>query len=813
MNNQKNNINSMKSNKNYLGQLKCMRIWLCWKFVEKDGRKKKIPCSAFGGATGTNEEYLHTWTTFDKAKAAADKKPYSGVGFVIPDGWFFLDIDHKPLNDPYVVNMLERFDSYAEKSVSGEGIHIYGKCDFSKIPTELKKDKLKLHHKYYQKNPNNGTELYIGGLTNRFAVFTEDVIQDKPIRDCTEAILTTLNKDMLKKDDKTSKTSDGAALRATTTVKRSSVDANAVIQGLKSQKNGKKFIRLFEKGDISGYFSESEADLALCNMIAFRAGPSPELIDEVYRQSQLYRNKWECEGYRNKWERDDYREITIDKAIEGCKGKFYKYYYNMPTSVEAKSAPTVPDFIRFDSKGNPRVHVPALVQYMRENIHFLLVKDEAHKYTFIYVYENGVYKLYDKNMFMGVIRECIEAYNMDLVKMRQLDEAYKIIMTDRNYIHTEELDSYENIINFKNGLLKVAENNLEFTEHDPNIYSTIQLPCCWTGEKQDTPVFQQFISTLTNNNDDVERLLMQFIGVCLSNVKGHKLKKSLFMLGPGNTGKSQLKRLVEYLLGEKNNSCIGLDKFEKRFGISSLYGKRLAGSADMSCKQLRELKNFKLLTGGDQVEAEFKGKDSFKFIYNGLLWFCMNRLPQFGGDNGKWVYERIMIVRCPNVIPNEKQDKNLLDKMKAESDGIIFLAIKALQQVIRNGFFFDEPECVIAEREKYMSENNTALCFFNECMTKRTSGRVHDKVTTGRVFNVYKEWCKNYYPGFEKNEKEFRDSLCEHLGATFDELTKKSGGYAYYMDYTLTEGIKSQYNYLLGNEYLQGKELCDDSPL
>lgn len=317
MNNQKNNINSMKSNKNYLGQLKCMRIWLCWKFVEKDGRKKKIPCSAFGGATGTNEEYLHTWTTFDKAKAAAAKKHYSGVGFVIPDGWFFLDIDHKSLDDPYVVNMLERFDGYAEKSVSGEGIHIYGKCDFSKIPTELKKDKLKLHHKYYQKNPNNGTELYIGGLTNRFAVFTEDVIQDKPIRDCTEAILTTLNKDMLKKDDKTSKTSDGAALRATTTVKRSSVDANAVIQGLKSQKNGKKFIRLFEKGDISGYFSESEADLALCNLIAFRAGPSPEIIDEVFRKSQLYRKKWE---------RDDYRERTIEKAIEGCNGNFYKYY-------------------------------------------------------------------------------------------------------------------------------------------------------------------------------------------------------------------------------------------------------------------------------------------------------------------------------------------------------------------------------------------------------------------------------------------------------------------------------------------------------
>ena len=811
MNNHMNNNNSMKSNMVYIAQLKSMHIWLCWNFVEQNGRTTKIPCAASGAKTGTNDEYRDTWVTFDEAKAAAAKKHYSGVGFVIPEGYFFLDIDHKSIEDPYVHGMLSRFDSYAEYSVSGEGIHIYGKCDIAQVPTEEKKGKLKLHSRYYQKNPHNDTELYFGGLTNRFAVFTENIIQDKPIKDCTEAILTTLNKNMLKKTDKTSNTSDKTASRAVTTVKGTSVDANTVIQGIKRQKNREKFIDLFEKGDTSRYFSESEADLALCNLIAFRAGPSPELIDEVYRQSQLYRNKWEREGYRNKWERNDYREITIDKAIEGYKGKFYKYY-NMPTSVEEKSAPTVPDFIRFDSKGNTRVHVPALVQYMRENIHFLLVKDEAHKYTFIYVYENGVYKLYDKNMFMGVIRECIEAYNVDLVKMSHLEEAYKIIMTDRNYIHTEELDNHENIINFKNGLLKVAENNLEFTEHNPNIYSTIQLPCCWTGKKQDTPVFQQFIRTLTNNNDDVERLLMQFIGVCLSNVKGYKMKKSLFMLGPGNTGKSQLKRLVEYLLGEKNYSCIGLDKFEKRFGLSSLYGKRLAGSADISCKLLRELKYLKLLTGGDAVSIEFKGKDSFDYIYNGLLWFCMNRLPQFGGDNGKWVYERIMIVRCPNVIPNEKQDKNLLDKMKAERDGIVFLAIKTLQEVIRNGFFFDEPECVIAEREKYMSESNTALCFFNECMTQRSSSRILDKVSTGKVFNVYKEWCKDNYPGLEKNEKEFRDSICDHLGATFDELTKKSGGYAYYKDYTLTEEIKSQYNYLLGNEYLQGKELCDDSP-
>lgn len=68
--------------------------------------------------------------------------------------------------------------------------------------------------------------------------------------------------------------------------------------------------------------------------------------------------------------------------------------------------------------------------------------------------------------------------------------------------------------------------------------------------------------------------------------------------------------------------------------------------------------------------AEFKGQQGFEYTYGGLLWFCMNRLPKFGGDDGQWVYDRIMVVECPNVIPKDMQDKTLLDKMYAEREGI-----------------------------------------------------------------------------------------------------------------------------------------------
>ena len=175
-------------------ELKERKIWFCWNLVKQNGKITKKPISAYGTVTGTNEKYAHTWVTYNEAVKAAKEKGYKGVGFVIPEGYFFLDVDNRTIDNPFVQMMLERFNSYAELSQSGKGIHIYGKCDILKIPiADGKVDK-----KYYVKNPNNNLELYIGGLTNRFAVFTGNAVKDVPICECTSAVLTTLNHDMIR---------------------------------------------------------------------------------------------------------------------------------------------------------------------------------------------------------------------------------------------------------------------------------------------------------------------------------------------------------------------------------------------------------------------------------------------------------------------------------------------------------------------------------------------------------------------------------------------------------------------------------------
>lgn len=748
----------------HMDELKSQKVWLCWNYETRKGKRTKVPISASGTATGTNSEYAHTWVTYDEAIKAADKHGYNGVGFTIPQGYFFLDIDHKELTDPFVQLMLERFNSYAEYSVSGGGIHIYGKCDIDRVPTYLDKDgKLRLDKAFYMKNPHNSTELYCGGITNRFSVYTGNVIHNVPLKECTDALLVTLDKDMRRKQKvKYSEKRDGDD--------RELFD---IVANLLKQKNGEKFRKLYCDGDFSNYGSQSEADCALCAMIAFRTGADPEMIDRVFRSSALYREKWE---------RDDYREATIEKGIEACDGQFHK------SKIEH------PHFIRFNkATGEPYIVTPLLARYVREHLNYILVRDNGKQGLLKYVYENGCYRLYSNDMFMGIIKQCIADYDEELVKMSKVAEALQHITTDLNYISQEELDADENLINFKNGLLRVTETDTVLIPHTPTVYSTIQIPCDWTGRPEPTPVFDAYMKKLTNGDPAIERLLLEFIGVCISNIKGWRLKKSLFLVGDGDTGKSQLKSLAERLLGKGNFIGIDLKEIEARFGTGAIYGTRLAGSSDMSFLTVDELKTFKKITGGDSLYAEFKGQQAFEFTYNGLLWFCMNRLPKFGGDDGQWVYNRIMVVRCPNVIPKEQQDKRLLDKLYAERGGIVYKAIRALQTVIRNGYRFSEPESVTAARERYMSENSTVVSFFEECMCPWQNGRIQKHCTTGRIYRVYQAWCRENNNGFAKTAKEFRETLAAHLGCSYADMTTRQKGNTFYKDYSLTLEAKEQY--------------------
>ena len=83
-------------------------------------------------------------------------------------------------------------------------------------------------------------------------------------------------------------------------------DDNKLLEQMFNSSVGNEIKALYY-GDNSAYSSQSEADLKLCYFLAYFTGKDKDRIDRLFRQSALYRPKWD---------REDYRTNTISKAIE-----------------------------------------------------------------------------------------------------------------------------------------------------------------------------------------------------------------------------------------------------------------------------------------------------------------------------------------------------------------------------------------------------------------------------------------------------------------------------------------------------------------
>lgn len=419
------------------------------------------------------------------------------------------------------------------------------------------------------------------------------------------------------------------------------------------------------------------------------------------------------------------------------------------------------------------LNVQELAEYIKKNLNYFFVKNELAETSMLYIYSGGVYKNVSDDEFKAFIKKFIP---YQLVKMREVDEIFKNIKTEFNNLTFDDLNTNENLINFEDGLLDL--NTMELKEHTPEIYSTIQIPAKYKEIEEATEapeVFENYMMTLVNNDVDVYVLLMKWIGLSISNIYGYRTKKALFLVGAGNTGKSQLKSLVEKLIGHRNISTIDLKSLSEKFGTSSIYGKRMVGCNDMSFQRVDDMSIFKQLTGGDRIMIEFKYGAKIDYLYLGTLWFNCNRMPLFGGDTGSWVYERIIPVFCENVIPKEKQDSHLLEKMYKEKNQILNEILFFLKKLIEDDYKIELPKKLIDYRNMYIIENNTLLSFIDECCDiseKEIISSLRDKKSEFK--KIYYKWCDvNNYGKGKLKLKEIETTLKERYG----EDLKKYDGY------------------------------------
>ena len=271
--------------------LKAKEQWVCWRTEDREGTPTKVPVDpATGGYASVTRP--GTWTDFTTAlKYYRGSEAVDGIGFVFTADDAYAGVDLDDCRDPktgevadWAVAILRRLASYTEWSPSGTGAHVIVEAD---IPAGG--------------NRAGHLEMYD---RERYFTVTGDRVPGAPrtVEDRGEA-LRAIHAEYI--------ATAVPEVRSMPVAARADVQLSdeELLEKAMNAANGEKFERLWN-GDIAGYESHSEADQALCTLLAFWTGGDTQQIEALFGQSGLVREKW-----RN---RPDYRERTIRNAIRGC---------------------------------------------------------------------------------------------------------------------------------------------------------------------------------------------------------------------------------------------------------------------------------------------------------------------------------------------------------------------------------------------------------------------------------------------------------------------------------------------------------------
>ena len=292
-------------------ELKGYRQWVVWKLeITKENQEKgkkptKVPYSPLTHKkSGNNEKYRATWGTFDEACTAFTTGKFSGIMLNITDSdpFVVIDFDHcvhdGEINEE-VESYIQSLDSYTEISPSGTGIHVIarGKKPGSRCKRQW---------------PDYEVEMYEHG---RFITITGHVVDDKHFVNQEQDALQELYNERLPENKPKVATVNVEPVPVT-------LDDTSLLAKIRGSKQGAKFDELMS-GNTAGYATKnneghSEADLALCSMLAWWTGKDAERIDRIFRNSALVRPKWD----EQRGSEGTYGQMTIRKAIAGTEGQY-----------------------------------------------------------------------------------------------------------------------------------------------------------------------------------------------------------------------------------------------------------------------------------------------------------------------------------------------------------------------------------------------------------------------------------------------------------------------------------------------------------
>src|SRR4051812_39857494 len=229
--------------------------WVLYRVQARNGKTTKIPYQPGHASRRASSTDPQTWGTFEQALAARERGRGDGIGFVFtPDDPFTgIDLDNclrGGVLDERARPIVTQLNTYTEKSPSGYGLHALGRGQVgggrrtSKTPWG---GELEIYDRarYFTVTGDRftGTPAAISDVTGPLAELMAELLPDLAV-------------------------ANGNGNGHAPLVLPERLDDRDLLEKAFAASNGPKFQALWQ-GDTGAYTSQSEAELALCSMLAF----------------------------------------------------------------------------------------------------------------------------------------------------------------------------------------------------------------------------------------------------------------------------------------------------------------------------------------------------------------------------------------------------------------------------------------------------------------------------------------------------------------------------------------------------------------
>lgn len=219
--------------------------------------------------------------------------------------------------------------------------------------------------------------------------------------------------------------------------------------------------------------------------------------------------------------------------------------------------------------------------------------------------------------------------------------------------------------------------------------------------------------------------------------RNYMFKKAIIFVGEGDTGKTTLLEVINYLIGKKNISSVSLQKMTgDKFAAAHMFEKHGNLVDELSAKDINDTGNFKIATGGGSISGEYKFGNQFSFNNFSKLTFACNKIPDVKDFDDEAYFNRWMVVRFNKVIENKIPNFIKVLSTEEERSGLFNLAIAGLDRLLTQGKFSYGKTAMDTKRD--MMRSGSSIAVFAAEILKQQNGAEMSKED---MYDTYSNFC------------------------------------------------------------------------